>query len=136
MKRILLLFLLLCLPLAACGSSPAEKLEGNWGVVVDTTVDKILAAQGSANLPPEARQMAKSALAQALGSTTLTFDTKKKTLSGNLMGTAMNSSSYTVKSEAKDSLVIESQGQTLDLAFVGDTLEMKAGGGILVLKKK
>ncbi len=142
MKRFLLPLALVCLLIAACGSSdtPASKLEGTWTLDTDATMTHTLTAMGMKADDPnfaQAKEAAKTQMASMLGETAMTFDTAKKTISGKMMGQAENNTPYTVKSEEAGKVVITTGGVDLPIEInSADTLSIKAGGAVLVLKKK
>ncbi len=144
MKKFLLPIAMICMLLTACGgsdsSTPAGKLNGTWVFDLDATLDKTLKAQGvDASNPAfaQAKEAAKTQMSAMLGNASLTFDTDKKTISGDIMGQKENNSPYTVKSEEPKKVVITNQGTDLPIELNDDgTIAISAGGAVLVLKKK
>ena len=144
MKKFLLPLALFCLLLTACGSdvpsTPAGKLHGTWTFDLDATLEKTLAAQGVNTADPafaQAKEAAKTQMATMMGNASLTFNTSKKTISGDLMGQKETDSPYTIKSEEAKKVVIVNAGTELPIELNDDgTLSISAGGAVLVLKKK
>ena len=143
MKKFLIPLAMLCLLLTACGGSdsgPAGKLEGTWVFDLDATLDKTLKAQGVDTSNPafaQAKEAAKTQMATMMGNASLTFNTSKKTISGELLGQKETDSPYTIKSEEAKKVVIVNAGTELPIELNDDgTLSISAGGAVLVLKKK